>query len=94
MRNYFSTGTTWALFALTQNPEVQAKLRDELLTVASDNASMDELNSLAYLDGVVRETLRLFPPVPASLRVARQDDILPLNEPVKDKNGNLLDGIR
>ena len=89
-----STATTWALFALTQSPEVQDKLRDQLLSVGTDNPTMDELNGLPYLDAVVRETLRVHAPVPSTMRVATEDDILPLNEPVKDKNGNVLNGIK
>ncbi|KIM49563.1 hypothetical protein M413DRAFT_21761 [Hebeloma cylindrosporum] len=89
-----STATTWALFALTQSPEVQDKLRKELLTVGTDNPTMDELNALPYLDAVVRETLRVHPPVASTMRVATEDDILPLGEPVKDKSGNVLDSIK
>jgi len=89
-----STATTWALFALTQSPEVQDKLRKQLLAVGTDNPTMDELNALPYLDAVVRESLRLHPPLVSISRVATEDDILPLGEPVKDKNGNVLDGIK
>jgi len=69
------------------------KLRNQLLAVETDNPTMDELNALPYLDAVVRETLRIHPPVISTMRVATQDDVLPLNEPVKDRNGNLLDSI-
>ena len=48
---------------------------------------MDELNSLPYLDAVVRETLRLHSPVPFTIRVAMQDDCLPLSEPFVDRKG-------
>jgi len=89
-----SIATTWALFALTQSPEVQDKLRKQLLAVETDNPTMDELNALPYLDAVVRETLRLYPPLPSSMRVATEDDILPLGQPAKDKNGNVLDSIK
>ncbi|RXW20256.1 hypothetical protein EST38_g5603 [Candolleomyces aberdarensis] len=88
-----STSTTWALFAIAKAPEVQAKLRDELLTVSSDNVSMDELNALPYLDAVVRETLRIHAPVPSTLRVAVEDDVLPLTTPVTDRNGKVYESI-
>ena len=78
---------------MTQHPEVQNKLRNELLAVGTDNPTMDELNALPYLDAVVRETLRVHTPVGATSRVATQDDILPLSEPIKDKNGRMMDGI-
>ncbi|OBZ66502.1 hypothetical protein A0H81_13684 [Grifola frondosa] len=69
-----STATTWCLFALTQAPEVQRKLREELFTISTDTPSMDELMSLPYLDAVIRETLRVHAPVPATMRVATKDD--------------------
>lgn len=91
---FSSTGTTWALFSLSQSSEIQNKLRDELLTVSTDNPTMDELNSLPYLDWVVRETLRLHSPVPATIRVAMKDDILPLKTPWVDSKGMVHHDIR
>ncbi|KXN81835.1 Cytochrome P450 4B1 [Leucoagaricus sp. SymC.cos] len=88
-----SNATTWALYALSLNPEVQTKLREELYTIQTDNPSMDELNSLQYLDFVVRETLRVHAPVPATMRIAVKDDVVPLGTPVVDKNGNVRDSI-
>ncbi|CAK5263997.1 unnamed protein product [Mycena citricolor] len=61
-----STATTWALFALTQSPATQTRLREELLSVSTDNPTMDELNALPYLECVVRETLRVHCPVAAT----------------------------
>ena len=74
--------------------EAQKKLRDELLTAPGDNASMDELNSLPYLDSVVRETLRLYAPIPFTSRVAVKDDVLPLSTPVKDKLGRVHESVQ
>ncbi|KAJ3784687.1 cytochrome P450 [Lentinula aff. detonsa] len=79
--------TTWALFALVQHLDVQRKLREELSTMATDNPTMEQLNSLPYLDAVVKESLRLYAPVPHVLRVAGQDDVIPLSQPVRDKKG-------
>ncbi|KAK7035895.1 cytochrome P450 [Favolaschia claudopus] len=84
-----STATTWALFALTQNVAAQTRLRNELLTLSTDNPTMDELNALPYLDCVVRETLRIHAPVPSTLRVAAQDDVVPLAHPFTDIHGNV-----
>ena len=89
-----SVATTWALFALTKCPDVQEKLRAELLNVPTDNPTMNQLNALPYLDAVVRETMRLHPPVPSTLRVANQDDVIPLEKPVTDEKGNIHEYIR
>ncbi|KAH7907837.1 cytochrome P450 [Hygrophoropsis aurantiaca] len=89
-----SSTVTLALFALTQHPEVQAKLRQELLTVESETPSMDELLALPYLDGVVREALRVHPHMPSTIRVAMKDDVIPLDTPFTDKNGQVQTEIR
>jgi hypothetical protein len=89
-----SNGTTWALFALTQAQRVQTKLREELLTVDTDNPTMDQLNALPYLDMVVRESLRVHPPVGATSRMSMKDDILPLSKPVVDRKGKVHHTIR
>ncbi|PIL29242.1 cytochrome P450 [Ganoderma sinense ZZ0214-1] len=89
-----STATTWCLFALTQNPRVQQKLRNELLSVETDTPAMDELNALPYLDMVVRESLRLHAPVPTTIRVPIKDDVIPVSAPFTDRNGDVQDGIK
>ncbi|OCH85826.1 cytochrome P450 [Obba rivulosa] len=89
-----STATTWCLFALTQAPAVQKKLREELLSVGTDMPTMDELNALPYLDAVVAETLRVHSPVPQTARVAKRDDVVPLDKPFMDSNGKMQDTIR
>ena len=89
-----SVATTWCLFALTQDPEVQKKLRNELFTLDTETPSMDELNGLPYLDAVVRETLRVHAPVPMSYRMAVNDDTIPVSEPFVDRYGQVQDSIR
>ena len=55
----------WALIELSRQPAKQEKLREELSRFASRDPTYDELtNSLPYLDSVMREVLRLHPPVP------------------------------
>ncbi|KAJ7279322.1 cytochrome P450 [Mycena rebaudengoi] len=89
-----SSATTWALFALTQNTAAQARLRKELLGLSTDNPTMDELNALPFLECVVRETLRLYAPVPTTIRVATRDDIVPLSAPFTDLNGKIHETLK
>ncbi|KAJ7911563.1 cytochrome P450 [Mycena leptocephala] len=89
-----STATTWTLFALTQNTAAQNRLREELLTVSTDNPTMDQLNELPYLDCVVRETLRVHAPVPSTMRIATQDDVVPLATPFTDIYGTVHETLK
>ena len=85
---------SWALYALSQNKHVQTKLREEISSISTDNPTMDDLNGMPYMDAVVRETLRLHPPVAALLREARKDDCIPLSKPFTDKKGIVRNEIR
>ncbi|KAJ7186411.1 cytochrome P450 [Mycena filopes] len=88
-----STATALALYVLSVHPSVQSKLRDELLTLGTDNPTMDELNSLPYLESVIRETMRLYPPVAFTVRMAMEDDVIPLSKAYLDRNGRSYDII-
>ena len=79
---------------MTNAPEVQTKLREELLSIDTETPSMDELMKLPYLDAVVRETLRAHSPVSNTLRIAMKDDVLPVEKPYTDKNGVVHGSIR
>lgn len=85
---------TWCLFALTQAPHVQDKLRQELLTLDTETPTMDELMALPYLDMVVREALRIHAPVPFTIRRAMEDEVIPVAEPYTDRHGEVRHNIR
>ena len=84
----------WALYALSQNKDVQTKLREEISSLSTENPTMDDLNGLAYMDAVVRETLRLYPALSTILRQAGKDDCIPLSKPFTDKKGIVRNEIR
>ncbi|KZV68237.1 cytochrome P450 [Peniophora sp. CONT] len=90
-----STALAWCLYAISQAPEVQEKLRRELLAMGTDvTPSLDELAALPYLDAVVRETLRVYGPLTTTLRAASRDDVLPISKPFKDSSGKIRTEIR
>ncbi|CCM03447.1 uncharacterized protein FIBRA_05580 [Fibroporia radiculosa] len=89
-----NNSTAWALYALGKASAVQDRLRAELLEVPTETPTMDVLNALPYLDAVVRETLRLYAPVPATLRTAMEDDVIPLKVPFIDTSGQVQYSIR
>lgn len=74
-----STLLTWANYNLAMNQHTQEKLFDEISQVKNNNGQLDyeTLFQLKYLDSVINETLRLFPPVPSYERVATSNHTLP-----------------
>lgn len=73
-----TSATTFCLYNLATHPEVQQKCFNEALNVfgpASNKQSvtMSMLNQLPYLELVIKETLRLFPPLPLIGRLAMED---------------------
>jgi cytochrome P450 len=54
---------TWTLYLLSQHPQVMSKLQQELAGLADDlPLSVIALAELTYLDQVLKEALRLYPP--------------------------------
>ncbi|KAJ7242950.1 cytochrome P450 [Mycena rebaudengoi] len=88
-----SIALSWALHELSLNRGCQTRLREELLTVSSDNPTVEELNALPYLQQVVQETMRVHAPVVSVRRTAMENDALPLGTPYTDKNGVIHDSL-
>ncbi|MDI3340929.1 MAG: cytochrome P450 [Sphaerobacter sp.] len=62
---------TWTLFLLSQHREAREKLLAELRAVLGDRPpTPDDLSRLPYLDWVVTESMRIYPPAWAQGRVA------------------------
>ena len=79
----------WTLFSLCNEPAIQSRLREELQTLVNDNPTADELDSLTYLDHVLREALRYNTISAAYERVAVVDDVIPCETPYEDRHGNI-----
>ena len=60
---------TWAWHALNKHPEVLAKIRLEVDALGHAVQASD-LPNLPYTLAVIEETMRLYPPVPMTIRVA------------------------
>ncbi|ELU37552.1 cytochrome p450 [Rhizoctonia solani AG-1 IA] len=87
-----STAVARILDILAQKPRVQVELREEIRKYFEKNLSdtnYDGLLELPYLDGVVRETLRLHGPVTLLNRICEEDIVLPLHYPIETPAGKL-----
>lgn len=74
-----ASALTWAVYLLCKHPEKQKRLREEILSsipAVSDPAGQitsTDIDHLSYLNAVLNETSRLFPPVPLTLRETDHD---------------------
>ncbi|KAI4230276.1 MAG: hypothetical protein LQ349_006274 [Xanthoria aureola] len=64
-------------FALARNPKAWQRLHTEIKSLNGKKPTMDGLKGLEYLSSCLNETLRLYPVVQGTSRVATKDLILP-----------------
>ncbi|PQP92532.1 cytochrome P450 71A8 [Prunus yedoensis var. nudiflora] len=76
--NTTSTVVEWDIFELLTHPKVMKKLQNEARGIAgntTDTVTEDDLVSMHYLNAVIKETLRLHPPVPLLLPQISSRDV-------------------
>ncbi|HEV2886903.1 MAG TPA: cytochrome P450 [Jatrophihabitans sp.] len=72
-----ATLMTWAFVLLDRHPEAREAVRDEAVRVLSDGVpDADTVKHLPYTGAVLKETLRLYPPVWLLPRRAIADDVI------------------
>jgi cytochrome P450 len=65
---------SWTLFLLSQHPRIAADLYDELHgTLRGDAPTVEQLEALPLLDRVLKESMRVLPPVPTNHRIVARD---------------------
>ncbi|KAJ6288978.1 hypothetical protein OIU76_024877 [Salix suchowensis] len=88
-RDTTSSALTWFFWLVSQNPQVESRIREELKAFIPAEErenwrlfSTQELSNLVYLHGALCETLRLYPPVPFQHKEPLESDVLPTGHPV------------
>ncbi|CAA7403011.1 unnamed protein product [Spirodela intermedia] len=94
-KNATGTGLTWFFWVVSQRPDVERKILDELKPIITGLPEsrrrdpvvfrVDDLSSAVYLEATLREALRLFPPVPLEYKCAARADVLPSGHKVDPK---------
>uniref|UniRef100_H3HBY4 Histone deacetylase domain-containing protein n=1 Tax=Phytophthora ramorum TaxID=164328 RepID=H3HBY4_PHYRM len=82
-RDTTAQALSWFFYNVSQNPHVEAKLRREIYKKLPELVNsevcvptLQQVNRLVYLEAVMKETLRLYPPVPMSPKYAVRDAML------------------
>ncbi|KAJ8091325.1 hypothetical protein PM082_015043 [Marasmius tenuissimus] len=85
---------SWCLLYLAERPDIQSRLRDEIATATTEykisEGEYPPIDSYPFLNAVVRETLRLYPSVHATIRVATKDDVIPVSDTVVMRDGTVI----
>ncbi|RDW93758.1 cytochrome P450 [Aspergillus mulundensis] len=73
---------SFCLFELARNPEITAKLREEIASrlgvgASAQKPSYADLKEMKYLNAVLNESMRLYPVVPFNVRFSLKDTTLP-----------------
>jgi cytochrome P450 len=71
-----ANATSWTLFVLSEQPELQQRAAEEAATALQAGIDADLPERLPLLRAVVEEALRLYPPVPRFDREAVAEDML------------------
>ncbi|XP_077539168.1 cytochrome P450 4V2-like isoform X1 [Haemaphysalis longicornis] len=72
-----ASSITFTLFLLGNHPEVQAKVQEEIDALFADDKDRDvtieDIKQMKYLECVLKESMRLYPPVPIIARNVDED---------------------
>lgn len=69
-----SSAISWALFLLAENPQLQARIYQEVAAVSEKpEITPGDIEKLALLQGFFIETMRIFPPIPVLSRISLEN---------------------
>ena len=70
-----ASGVSWVLYMMGLHPNIQSQCREEIRSVLGDRQRVewDDLDSLKFTSLCIKESMRLFPPVPFINRALNED---------------------
>ncbi|RZC37404.1 p450 domain containing protein, partial [Asbolus verrucosus] len=88
-----STLMTFTLYELARNQDIQEKLRDEIKTVLAKHEgkiTYDSIQELKYMNQVIDESLRKYPPAPLTNRKCVKDYKVPGEDLIIEKGTTVI----
>ncbi|KAF7852072.1 hypothetical protein BT93_L0600 [Corymbia citriodora subsp. variegata] len=76
-RDTTSAALTWYFWLLHKNPDVEAKVRGEIMDKSNTHAAWyDDVKEMVYTHASLCESMRFYPPVPLDTKEAVSNDVL------------------
>ncbi|CAH8274627.1 unnamed protein product [Arabidopsis lyrata] len=91
-RDTTATALSWFFWLLSENPQVVAKIRQEInnnTDLSRTGNSQENVDKLVYLHGALCEAMRLYPPVSFGRKSPIKSDVLPSGHKV-DANSKII----
>jgi len=82
-RDTTATLLTWTTYLLASHPQILQEVIKEISPLKGKTLTYHNISNLHYLENVLKESLRLYSPVPGVARFAEKDDIFPDGTPIK-----------
>ncbi|KAG2319067.1 hypothetical protein Bca52824_012280 [Brassica carinata] len=99
VRDTTSSALTWFFWLISENPNVEAKIRHEITNLPKTATSQERpwspidhkefLNKLVYLHAALYEAMRLYPPIPLERKTSVNSDVLPSGHKI-DANSAII----
>ena len=73
-----ATSLTWAHYALATHKEIRSKMIEEIQSIIGTDSdpTYDDLSKMEYLDQIINETLRMYPPIYIFTRTPLKTDVI------------------
>ncbi|KAK7002334.1 cytochrome P450 [Favolaschia claudopus] len=85
-----SNTLAFGLVELAKDVALQEKLRAEIHAAFSASPGSLAYDSLPLLNAFIKETLRVYPVIPAAERIVVSDTVIPLSDPITLRNGQSI----
>ncbi|KAI5638687.1 cytochrome p450 domain-containing protein [Phthorimaea operculella] len=88
-----TVGTSFAVLMLARQPEDQERIYQEVKEVFGDSerpVTPEDLLKLKFTEAFIKESMRLYPPVPVIVRDVEQDVVLPSGSTLPKDSGSLI----
>ncbi|KAJ7800893.1 cytochrome P450, partial [Mycena olivaceomarginata] len=80
----------WVLYRLAQMEDYQHALRDEIRLATAKGTGDPDYDKMPLLNAMINEVLRFYPAFPLAERMATEDCVLPLSQPIISIDGSQI----